>query len=160
MMEEHRGKTLTRCHGRRPTAWDIEQLEEDVAQIATKVKTSLFQGEQDHGCLAAVISEEEYRLDIMDNTFAYVEPLGQPLPAYNPNITGNKDEYAIKVLEAEHKVYLTDRLRYKGLTEHIKDELLKSVNETWLSALKRPRGDTPTFPSNDSSSTFATMQRS
>ena len=54
MMEELRGKTLTRCHGRRPTAWDIEQLEEDVSQIATKVKTSLFQGGQDHGCLAAV----------------------------------------------------------------------------------------------------------
>ena len=146
MMEELRGKTLTRCHGRRPTAWDIEQLEEDVAQIATEVKTSLFQGGQDHGCLAAVISEEEYRLEIMDNTFTYVEPLGQALPAYNPNITGEEDDYQIKALEAEHKVYRTDRLRYEGLTEHIKDELLKSVDETWLAALKRPRGGYANIP--------------
>jgi hypothetical protein len=89
-----------------------------------------------------VISKEEYRLEILHNTFAYVEPLGQALPAYNPNITGNEDKYAIKALKVEHKVYRTNRLRYEGLMEHIKDKLLKSVDETWLAALKRPRGDT------------------
>ncbi len=159
-MEELKGKTLTRCHGRRPTAWDIEQLEEDVAQIATEVKTSLFQGGQDHGCLAAVISEEEYRLEVMDNTYTYVEPLGQALPAYNPNITGNEDEYAIKALEAEHKVYRTDRLRYEGLTEHIKDELLKRSMRQGSRPSSAQEGDTQIFPSNVSSSTFAATQRS
>ena len=140
VMEELRGKTLTKCLGRSPTAWDVEQIEEVLAIMATEIKTSLFQGGQEHGCLAAVISEEEYRLEIMDATFVYQEPLGEPLSAYNPNITGAEDEHEIKGLEAEHKVYRTDRLRYEGLTEHFKEELLKSVDETWLAALKRPRG--------------------
>jgi hypothetical protein len=137
-------------------------LEEDVAQIATEVKTSLFQGGQDHGCLAAVISKEECRLEVMDNTYTYVEPLGQALPAYNPNITGNEDEYAIKALEAEHKVYRTDRLRYEVLTEHINDELLKSrVSMRHGSQPSSAQGgDTQIFPSNVSSSTYAATQRS
>jgi hypothetical protein len=98
MMEELKGKTLTRCHGRRPTAWDIEQLEEDVAQIATEVKTSLFQGGQDHGCLAAVISEEEYRLEVMDNTYTYVEPLGQDCQRTTPTSRAMKTNTQLKHL--------------------------------------------------------------
>lgn len=138
ILEELKPHQLTRVHGRQPTHRDIEIWTEEAAAIATKIKTRNIQGGTTLGHLAIVIPEEEYQLEIEDDTWTYEEP--EYPGAYNPDITGDEDDYIIRRMEAEHKEKLRDYEKYLGVTEHLRQQFEKSIDETWLAPLKKPRG--------------------
>jgi hypothetical protein len=58
IIESLNGTSITSFKGRCPTATDIDTLEKELAVIAAKIKTSLFEGGQQHGHLCNVISNE------------------------------------------------------------------------------------------------------
>ena len=68
ILEELKPHQLTRVHGSQPTHQDIEVWTEEAAAIATKIKTRNIQGGTTLGHLAIVIPEEEYQLEIEDDT--------------------------------------------------------------------------------------------
>lgn len=138
VLEELKPHQLTRVIGRQPTHRDVEIWMEEAATIASKIKTRSIEGGTTLGHLAIVIPEDEYQLEIEDNTWVYEEP--EYPGAYNPDITGNENDHVVRRMEAEHKEKLADYQKYLGVTEHIRQQFEKSVDETWLAPLKKPRG--------------------
>jgi hypothetical protein len=128
---------LTKIIGRKPTAQDVDRWEDEAAEIATLIKNRTIPGGMEHGHLAIVIPEDEYRLEIEDEAYEYVEPTD---PGSYPTLDGDEDEHAIKRLEAEHKEALADYGKYLGVTEHLRREFTTCMDATWIEALKRNRG--------------------
>ena len=85
---------------------------EEAATIASKIKTRSIEGGTTLGHLAIVIPEDEYQLEIEDNTWVYEEP--EYPGAYNPDITGNENDHVVRRMEAEHKEKLAD---YQNILE-------------------------------------------
>jgi hypothetical protein len=56
IIESLTGSSVTSFRGRRPTATDIDTLEKELAVIAARIKTSLFQGEEKHTITSAMSS--------------------------------------------------------------------------------------------------------
>ena len=138
VLEELKEHHLTRVHGRKPTAQDVEVWEEEAAEIATLIKTSSIQGGLVNGHLAIVIPQDEYRSEIEDEDWSYNEPTDPG--SYNPDILGDEEEHIIKRMEAEHKQRIVDYHKYLGVTEHLRREFLASIDAPWIVELKRPRG--------------------
>ena len=138
VLEELKPYQLTRVIGRQPTHRDVEIWLEEAATIASKIKTRSIEGGTTLGHLAIVIPEDEYQLEIENNTWVYEEP--EYPGAYNPDITGNENDHVVRRMEAEHKEKLIDYQKYLGVTEHIRQQFEKSVDETWLAPLKKLRG--------------------
>jgi hypothetical protein len=136
-LEELKPHQLTKVKGRKPTYHDIEVWEEECSKIATRIKNHTIKGGRQLGFLAIVISQEEYRLEIEDEDFEYEEPT-EP-EEYNTEITGEEEEHDKARLEAEHKRRQGDYERYLALTEHLIDQLVESMDETWLLPLRKPR---------------------
>ena len=65
------GTTVTCFKGHRPKATDIDTLECKLANIAAKIKTSLYAGGQEHGHLCNVISDKAYGDIIKDEDFKF-----------------------------------------------------------------------------------------
>jgi hypothetical protein len=128
---------LTKIIGRKPTAQDVDRWEDEAAEMATLIKNRTIPGGMEHGHLAVVIPEDEYRLEIEDEAYEYVEPAD---PGSYPTLDGDEDEHAIKRLEAEHKEALADYGKYLGVTEHLRREFTTCMDATWIEALKRNRG--------------------
>jgi methyl-accepting chemotaxis protein len=76
-------------------------------------------------------------LEIEDDTFEYEEQTDPG--AYNPDITGDEEEYELEVKKAEHKQKQIDYQKYLGVRAHLINELVDKIEDTWLAALKRPR---------------------
>ena len=74
VLEELKPYQLTRVIGRQPTHRDVEIWLEEAATIASKIKTRSIEGGTTLGHLAIVIPEDEYQLEIKDNTWVYEEP--------------------------------------------------------------------------------------
>jgi hypothetical protein len=115
----------------------VDKWEEEASAIATLIATSLFERGGELGHLACVISEAEYQLEIEDEEWDYIEPTN-PGP-YNTEITGEKDEYIIKQMEAEHKQRQQDFQNYLGVQEHLRREFTTCMDPTWIAALRKPQ---------------------
>ena len=136
-LEALRDFHLTPVFGRKPTAADVDNWEEEAAEGASSIKTNAVPGGQLHGHLAYMIPEAEYQLEIEDDEWVFEE---QTTPAAYPEVTGDEESWERKQLEAEHAVVIADHQRYLGVQEHYRREFQKCMDPTWIAALKRPRG--------------------
>lgn len=137
-LEELKHTKLTKVKGRKPNHEDVETWEEECAIGATKIKTTYHPEGKTLGHLADVISEDEYRLEIMDDDWEY--EIQEEPGAYNPDITGDEDEYVIKRMEAEHKEAQRNFMKSEGVQEHFRRQFEECMDSTWIAALRRPRG--------------------
>jgi hypothetical protein len=123
--------------GRKPIATDVEEWEDEAAEMATLIKLQTIPGGMEHGHLAIVIPEDEYRLELEDNDYDYEEPTN---PGSYPKLDRTEDDHTIKRMEAEHKEAVSDYHKYLGVTEHLRREFTTCMDPTWIEALRRPRG--------------------
>ena len=84
VIELLKGYSVTSFKGRKPTATDVDTLEKELAEIATTIESSLFEGGDEHGHLCCVIPNEAYGQLIDDEDFEFEAPEA-PEP-YNPEI--------------------------------------------------------------------------
>jgi len=137
-LEELKHRKLTKVRGRKPNHEDVEVWEEECAQGATLIKSTHHPMGKQLGHLADVISEEEYRLEIEDDDWTY--ELQEEPGAYNPNITGDEEEWEIKRMEAEHKEAQINFMKSDGVQEHFRREFQECMDPTWIVPLRKPRG--------------------
>jgi hypothetical protein len=138
VMLELKDLHLTKIIGRKPTAQDVDRWEDEAAEMATLIKNRAIPGGMEHGHLAIVIPEDEYGLEIEDETYKYVEPSD---PGSYPTLNGDEDEHTIKRLEAEHKESVLDYGKYLGVTEHLRREFTTCRMQRGLRRLNETEGD-------------------
>jgi hypothetical protein len=90
VLEELKELHLTRVHGRKPTATDVNQWEDEAAKIATTIQTNAIPGGQEHGHQAIVIPADEYGLVFDDNEFIYIPPND---PGSYPDLDGDEEDH-------------------------------------------------------------------
>lgn len=133
IIESLSGHTVTSFKGRRPTATDIDTLEKELAVIAAKIKTSLFEGGQRHGHLCNVISDEAYQIIINNEDFEFEEP---ELPeAYNPEILPHMGDVQRKTLEAEWEKHKQHYQAYLGVQEVLRKLIIGAVDQQYVREL-------------------------
>lgn len=130
IIESLSGTSVTSFRGRRPTATDIDTLEKELAVIAAKIKTSLFEGGQQHGHLCNVISNEAYGIIIGDADFEWEEP---ELPeAYDPEILPHMGDVQRKTMEAEWEKRKQHYQAYLGVQEVLRKHIVGAVDSQFL----------------------------
>jgi hypothetical protein len=137
VLEELKDLHLTRVHGRKPTATDVNRWEDEAAEIATTIQTSLIPGGQEYGHQAIVIPAEEYGLEIDDDEYVYI-PLTDP--GSYPDLDGDEEDHERERAVANHKVAVADYQKYPGVQEHLRREMKASVDEVWIETLQNNRG--------------------
>ena len=137
VLEELKDLHLTRVHGRKPTATDIDRWEDEAAEIATTIQTNAIPGGQEHGHQAIVIPADEYGLVIDDNEYIYIPPTD---PGSYPELDGDEEDHERERAVADHKVAVADYQRYLGVQEHLRREMKASVDEVWIRPLQNNRG--------------------
>lgn len=130
------GSHLTRVIGRKPTAHDVDRWEDEISEMAALIPVRIFEGGLEHGLLATVIPEDEYRLEIEDEDWEYEEPED---PGSYPDLEGNEDEFTVKRMEAEHRNKQEDFLKYTAFKQHIQKQFIECIDSTWIENLKRHR---------------------
>ena len=133
IIESLAGSSVTSFRGHRPTATDIDTLEKELAVIAARIKTSLFQGGDTHGHLCNVISDESYGAIIGDPTFEYVEPTVPE--AYNPDILAHMGDIQRKTLESEWDKHKQHYQAYLGVQETLRNLIVGAVDPQYLREL-------------------------
>jgi hypothetical protein len=137
VLEELKELHLTRVHGRKPTAMDVDRWEDEAAEIATTIQTSLIPGGQEYGHQAIVIPPEEYGLEIDDDEYVYIPPTD---PGSYPDLDGDEEDHERERAVAKHKVAVADYQKYLGVQEHLRREMKASVDEVWIETLQNNRG--------------------
>ena len=133
IIESLAGSSVTSFRGHRPTATDIDTLEKELAVIAARIKTSLFQGGDTHGHLCNVISDESYGAIIGDPTFEYAEPTVPE--AYNPDILAHMGDIQRKTLESEWDKHKQHYQAYLGVQETLRNLIVGAVDPQYLREL-------------------------
>ena len=133
IIESLAGSSVTPFRGHRTTATDIDTLEKELAVIAARIKTSLFQGGDTHGHLCNVISDESYGAIIGDPTFEYVEPTVPE--AYNPDILAHMGDIQRKTLESEWDKHKQHYQAYLGVQETLRNLIVGAVDPQYLREL-------------------------
>ena len=137
VLEELKELHLTRVHGRKPTATDVDRWEDEAAEIATTIQTNAIPGGQEHGHQAIVIPAEEYGLVIDDDEYIYIPPTD---PGSYPDLDGDEEDHERERAVANHKVAVADYQRYLGVQEHLRREMKASVDDVWIKPLQNNRG--------------------
>jgi hypothetical protein len=137
VLEELKDQHLTRVHGWKPTATDVDRWEDEAAKIATTIQTNAIPGGQEHGHQAIVIPTDEYGLVIDDKEFVYIPPND---PGSYPLLNGDEEDHEQERAVADHKVAVADYQRYLGVQEHLGREMKASVDEVWIKPLQNYRG--------------------
>jgi hypothetical protein len=133
IIESLAGSSVTSFRGHRPTATDIDTLEKELAVIAARIKTSLFQGGDTHGHLCNVISDESYGAIIDNPTFEYIEPTVPE--AYNPDILAHMGDIQRKTLESEWDKHKQHYQAYLGVQETLRNLIVGAVDPQFLREL-------------------------
>jgi hypothetical protein len=126
IIESLAGSSVTSFRGHRPTATYIDTLEKELAVIAARIKTSLFQGGDTHGHLCNVISDESYGAIIGDLTFEYDGPTVPE--SYNPDILPHMGDIQRKTLESEWDKHKQHYQAYLGVQETLRNLIVGAVD--------------------------------
>lgn len=135
VIESLKGYTVTSFKRRKPTATDVDTLEKELAAIAAKVKTTLFEGGDRHDHLCCVLPDEAYG-QIIDNADYEFEEPEAPEP-YNPEINDNTPDHERKTLEADWERHKQDYQKYLGVQEVLRKLVVGAVSENYLRPLKQ-----------------------
>ncbi|KAL7478346.1 LOW QUALITY PROTEIN: hypothetical protein ACHAW6_006995, partial [Cyclotella cf. meneghiniana] len=119
-----------------PTRQDVEELQREVAEIAVKYSTGLFQGGDDYGHMCLVLGEAKYRTLIGDETWTYLVP--EKPGAFDTTITSAAGEILRRRKIAEHERKIEEYETFRGVMAGIKEQILYAVEEQYLRALKQP----------------------
>ena len=65
---------VTRIIGE-PTRQQVEELQRELAEIAVKFNTGMFDGGDEYGHMCLVVNQNKYREVIGDNAWTYVAPV-------------------------------------------------------------------------------------
>jgi len=126
-------KTVTKVIGQ-PTNKAIDVLQDELAKIATTIKTTLFQDGNKYGHLAIIVAEDEYRLIINNRVWFYAEP--QHPGYYDASIDANTTEHEAKKKEAEHKEKLRLYQVFLGVEQALREKIVGAVDQQYLAALE------------------------
>lgn len=110
VIESLRGCTVTSFKGRKPTPKDIDLLEKELGGMATRIKTTLFEGGERFGHLCLVLSDAAYGEKITNPAWAWEDNVPEEPTPYNPDITDNMGDVERRSMEAEwenHKAMVT-----------------------------------------------------
>ena len=119
-----------------PTAEDVEQLQIELAEIAVKFDTGIFQGGDELGHMCLIVSEQKYREEIEDQNWTYNAP--ERPEAFDPNLGGTAGEVSQKRRIAEHNRKIHEYELFKGVTQGLHEKIQWAVEEQYVRALKQP----------------------
>jgi hypothetical protein len=135
VLAELKDQHLTKVIGRKPTAFDVDQWEDEASEMATAIKTRAIPEGMEHGHAAVVVPMEEYCLMIDDEEFMYIPPTD---PGAYPDLDGNETDNECRRLEANAAV--ADYYKYLGVQEHLRREFTVCCDEVWIDGLQNTRG--------------------
>ena len=110
-----------------PTTEDINQLEIECAEIAAKFETGIFEGGDELGHMAMVVSQETYRENSGIPTFLYTAPAR--LAAFDEDLAGAAGPVLQKRRIAEHKRKIYEYELFKGVQQGLRERILYAVDE-------------------------------
>lgn len=118
-----------------PTVTLLDKLQEELAEMASKVKTNLIHEGMNFGHLAMVMSEGEYRLLTRNATWTWDDPL-EP-DRYNSTVKDNEKIGIRCKKEAEHTVKVKDYETYLEVEEVLREKISETVQKQHLAALHK-----------------------
>jgi hypothetical protein len=118
------------------TPKSINALENELGGAFTILKSTNFAKGEQYGYLACIISEEKYRIIIVDPTWVYVAPVNPGAYAATALAAGVRVAHQ-KQITAQHKETQTVHTKYLSTKEEGKELLLYGIGDDALVLLKK-----------------------
>ena len=126
---------VTRIIGE-PTRQQVEELQRELAEIAVKFSTGMFDSGDEYGHMCLVVNQNKYREVIGDNAWTYVAPVKPG--AFDTTLTNAAGDLLRKRRIAEHERKIEEHELFRGVMNGLKEQILFTVNEQYLRGLKQP----------------------